>query len=220
MSAPYWDIPNLWEHLALPSDPFPWNFDTAVKRVQIALDELGGIEGLYKDEIPVHYVMASNWVYDREQEALGAVPVSHKLRTKFAKCAKRDPEAWDAMVIIIATSMNGHYDEAYRFVNRTIGERPGKSKGYKAKIDMQRNAFIVDWIEILQDAGGMKLKEAYAVLAKVLKESIKSHKHKPGSSEEAIRKGRETYQRMMKELNPEPEDDHLRDEWNRAINDL
>lgn len=172
------------------SAPFPcWDKDTAVKRVQCALDDLGGIEGLCKDEIPVHYVMASNWVYARELEALGSIPVSHKLRARYAIRAKLESEVWDAMVLIMGISNNGHFDDAYRIVKRTIGERPGKRKGRKS--DTQRNAFIVDWIEILKDAGGMKLKDAYAVMAKVLQVDA-----------EVIRKGRTAYLRMMEKLNP------------------
>lgn len=166
---------------------FPWNRATAVKRVQCALDGLGGIEGLCKDEIPVHYIMASNWVYARELEALGAIPVSHKLRARYAIRAKLETEVWDAMVLIMGISSNGHFDNAYRIVKRTIGERPGKPKGRKP--DMQRNAFIVDWIEILKDAGGLKLKDAYAVLADVLQ-----------VNDEVIRKGAKAYCRAMEHV--------------------
>ena len=198
------------------SNMFPWDFDTAVKRVQSALNDLGGIEGLHKDEIPVHYVMASNWIYARELEAKGAIPVSCKMRARYAKRAKREPEVWDAMVLIIGTSMNGHYDEAYRIVNRTIGERPGNRSGPNPRTNMQRNAFIVDWFEILEDvcSKGIEKKErikvgvVYKILAKVLQENP-----------ETIRQGRKAYQRKMEELNPEPEDDPLRDEWNRVIDE-
>ena len=53
----------------------------------------------------------------------------------------------------------------------------------------QRNAFIVDWIEILKDAGGMKLKDVYAVLADVLQENA-----------ETIRKGADAYCRAMEHV--------------------
>lgn len=205
MSAPYRDIPYLWEHLALPRDPFPWDHATAVRHVKFALDELGGIEGLCKDEIPIHYVMASNWVYARQSEVLSTNPAAYRLKNRIANRAKRDPNSWDAMVLVVAMSLHGDFIEAYRIVHRTIGGRPALPKGRKDK--MQRNAFIVYWIEVLQDAGGMKLKDAYAVMAKVLQVDA-----------EVIRKGRTAYLCMMEMLNPETEDlSRDREEWNRYV---
>lgn len=156
-----------------------------VQTVREWLESIGGREALVMPDVPGQYVMAGNWAHARRMEALGARPRSHRMRAEWADRAKTEPEAWDAMVLIIGMADRGQFDRAWYTVRRTIGERP-KAPGRKVAGNMARNEFIHDAIEHLMYEG-MNLSESLRVLADVL--------HKDPS---AIRRGRQSYLRMVR----------------------
>ncbi len=165
--------------------------EEAVRQIWTVLEDMGGREALKAPDVPAAYVMARNWNHARRMEALGGVPRSVRLRAKWAERAKTEPEAWDAMVLIIGLANEGRFDSAWYTVKRAIGERPKRS-GRHSKALMTRNEFVHDSTEYLMGDPGMTLSESLRVLADVLY-----------MTEEAAGKSRKAYLRMIETHNPE-----------------
>lgn len=176
MSISYWLIPDPWRDLNVP----PSNA-MAVKIIRKSFEDMGGMGGLMAPpSMPIAYAIASNYAKDAETGRMHWDYLGSLMRR-----AKGEPEVWDAMVLIIgAAHYGGRFDEAYEEVLCDIGDRPGKPPGRKAKTNEWRDAFIMDWLEILEDWGipyafpdlpevandprfQRKRKEAYAILSEV-----------------------------------------------------
>ena len=157
--------------------------DEGVAAAREWLEAIGGAPALVMPNVPAQYDIATNWAHARRMEAFGARPRSHRMRAEWADRATTEPEAWDAMVLIVGMANGGRFNEAWCMVHRTIGERP-KAPGRKT--NLARAEFIHESIDRLMYEG-MSLTAAARVLADVL--------HTDPS---AIRKGRKTYLRMVK----------------------
>ena len=162
------------------SAPFLWDRDAAVRCIKAALADMGGKNCLCPDDVPSRYVIARNYA---------SSPHPDRFKKLIELQASKDPECWEALILIEGMDLSDDFVEAYRIVQDNISNCPGPIQGHPTKLLSVRNVFIYDSIEFLQikDIANMKLKDAIEVMADVLEES-----------EDVIIKARQTYMRMMK----------------------
>lgn len=164
------------------SIPGPWDHDTAVSCIRLAKEDFER-ECLENDDIRLRSVLVSNYVHTlRVGSVRGKIKTSDVMKEVIALEARKEPESWEAMVIIEMIDMmnvpQGQMSvdmvmvEAEKKVKRTIGDHPRKeTRGRNRSTNELRNGFVTDSIEFLTDPAGvarMKLNAARNAVAEAM----------------------------------------------------